>query len=384
MTATPEVPEPTKDFDDDPDLDNKLPLAVFSYHEVLDATKHQDDKIGRMITSIAFLTAAALSLAALSGAQFVTREFYVSPYRLPLGLITLIVFLVGVIFTVLLLLASLATPLRVPGLGEEAESFRKRRRQQRWVADVESSQSYFYPISRVTVNDWVKKWQAPVEDLKEERLESLVREIHNLAVRTTFKYNRGTEAVSMLAFALLTLGLAAAFISISAATTGDTPIVLDPIHRVIIGGLLGGYSALQLFVRVKYDNQEVVDGPTQHWTVVRNPRTFATLFGVFVLFSVLSDHGWSDAPVWVLAVGALGTLGVVSYFLAAPGLAKSGVRTQLRTNQLTIPLAMAVATAAVIVFANLGWYAAQLLTTTLLVFSLNAVQIIATDRRRKS
>lgn len=370
------------DIADEPDeVDPKLELALFSYNEVLDATKHQDDKIGRMITGIAFLTAAALSLAALGGARFVTRSFYVSPYYIPLGLITLIVFLVGVIFTVLLLLGSLATPLRIPGLGQEDEAERKRRRQQKWVRDVPVSQSYFYPISGVSVDRWVDKWRGSVEDLKEERLESLIREIHNLAVRTTFKYNRGTEAVSALSFSLLTLGLAATFVSISAATAGDSAIVLSPLQRLIIGFLLGGYSAMQLLIRVKYDSQEIKSN-AQQWTLVRNPRTFANVFGLFVFVSVLMDQQWPAAWPWFLLVVVLGVCGVASYFLAAPTITKDHVRSRLRSNQLTIPIALVLATIGVVVFAALGWYAAQLLTSVLLVFSLNAVQIIAADRRR--
>src|SRR5687767_12578535 len=68
---------------DDPDeVEAKLQLIEFSYREVLDATKHQDDKIGRMLTSVAFLTAAAMALAALSSAQFLTRNFKVPPFTL--------------------------------------------------------------------------------------------------------------------------------------------------------------------------------------------------------------------------------------------------------------------------------------------------------------
>ena len=366
--------------DESEEVDDKLALAVFSYNEVLDATKHQDDKIGRMITGIAFLTAAALSLAALGGAEFVTRSFYVGPFHLPLGLITLIVFLVGVIFTVLLLLGSLATPLRIPGLGQEDEAQRKRRRQQKWVRDVRVSQSYFYPISGVSVDRWVDKWRGSVEDLKEERLEQLIREIHNLAVRTTFKYNRGTEAVSALSFSLLTLGLAAIFVSISAATAGDDAIVLNPLQRVIIGLLLGGYSAMQLLIRVKYDSQEVKSNP-QQWTLVRNPRTFANVFGLFVVTSVLFDRSWPATGWWFAAAGLLGVAAVASYFLAAPTITRSHVTTQLRSNQLTIPIALVLATGGVLTFAAQGWYSFQLLTAVLLVFSLNAVQIIAADRR---
>lgn len=376
---------PAEGADNDHDeVDEKLELALFSYSEVLDATKHQDDKIGRMITSIAFLTAAALSLAALGGAKFVTRLFYVSPYYIPLGLITLVTFLVGVIFAVLLLLGSLATPLRIPGLGEEIAPERKRRRPQKWVGGVETSQIYFYQIAGVSLDKWVSKWDPSTEDLKEERLDSVIREIHNLAVRTRFKYIRGTEAVSILSFSLLTLGLAASFVAIAAATPGDNPIDLDAFHRVILGLLLGGYGAMQLLIRVKYDSQEITEAP-QQWTFVRNPRTFANMFGLFVLAIVVFEKPMTGAWLWILLIALLGLLSLASYVLAAPKITKSSdVGAQLRSNQLTIPIAMFLATASVTVSASLDWYAAQLLTAILLVFSLNAVQIIATDRRTRT
>src|SRR3712207_6746276 len=59
-----------------------------SYKEVLDATKHQDDKIGRIFTGVAFLTAAALALANLNSAQFLTRQYTDTP-NVPLALLGL-------------------------------------------------------------------------------------------------------------------------------------------------------------------------------------------------------------------------------------------------------------------------------------------------------
>ena len=98
------------------EADLKLGMITSSYAEVLDATKHQDDKIGQLLTSIAFLTAATLAMAALESGNFITRSFEVEPYKLPLALIALVAFLVGVAWSVMLLLVSLSTPLRVPGL----------------------------------------------------------------------------------------------------------------------------------------------------------------------------------------------------------------------------------------------------------------------------
>src|SRR4051794_32127601 len=41
-----------------------IELAERAYKEVLDATKHQDDKVGRFLTAIAFLTTGSIALIA--------------------------------------------------------------------------------------------------------------------------------------------------------------------------------------------------------------------------------------------------------------------------------------------------------------------------------
>ena len=91
----------------------RLKLISASYAEVLDATKHQDDKIGQLLTGVAFLTAATLALAALEPISIVSRRFASEPFSLPLLLITLAVFLLGIAFGFMLLLISLSTPLRL-------------------------------------------------------------------------------------------------------------------------------------------------------------------------------------------------------------------------------------------------------------------------------
>jgi len=54
----------------------KIDLAQISYDEVLDATKHQDDKVGRFLTAIAFLTTGSIALIAAKNGLSRT-------YRLP-------------------------------------------------------------------------------------------------------------------------------------------------------------------------------------------------------------------------------------------------------------------------------------------------------------
>lgn len=49
------------------DRPKMIARAEFTYREVLDATKHQDDKVGRFLTAISFLTAGTVAVVLQSG-----------------------------------------------------------------------------------------------------------------------------------------------------------------------------------------------------------------------------------------------------------------------------------------------------------------------------
>jgi hypothetical protein len=300
------------------ETDQKLDMIDYSYKEVLDATKHQDDKIGQLLTSIAFLTAATLALAALESGNFITRTFAVNPYKLPLALITLIAFLVGVAWSVMLLLASLSTPLRVPGLIRP-----KRDKPIEWVRGVRTSQIYFYEISQVSVDQWEDKWGAPVEELKQERLRSLIRETHNLGVRTRAKYDRTTEAVCLLSIALLAFALSAILVAIVAATpSSSNAIVLNWWQRLVIGWVIGCYAWLQTLGQIRYNRQAVDETPDSDTKSVDRRKSraeicYAVVIGLLVIDMLEFDRSWPGLGTWIgitifLAVCYLGVFLVTS------------------------------------------------------------------------
>jgi hypothetical protein len=113
----------------------------------------------------------------------------------------------------LLLLASLATPLRLPGFALRSPGSRMR-----WVNDVPASQLYFLEIAQVSVDEWRYKWRAGTARLAAERIESLVRETHNLGIRTSFKYDRFNEAVAALSVALLSFATSVALVAFAAGS----------------------------------------------------------------------------------------------------------------------------------------------------------------------
>lgn len=364
----------------------KLELITKSYVEVLDATKHQDDKVGRMLTSVAFLTAATLALAALSSANFVTRRFYVSPFVLPLGLIALVVFLIGVVFTVMLLLTSLATPLRLPGMVAS-----KRRRPVEWAGSVRGSQLYFYEIAGLTAEEWETKWSASAEALKKERLDSLIIETRNLADRTNTKYDRTTEAAAILSLALLAFALAAVFVAIAADTPGTKPIHLDTLNRIIIGMVIGGYCALQLIARLRSARQSIDDTePDDEYSRVRyrlwGDRFFAIFLPVTLVDVVIGGSG-RNLNLWIAVTSAAGLAIIISYWFATyPDRNK---KSRLRWLHIGTMIAVTTALTFLAVFSGTNdWYAGQLGTAVLGILILITVwflgpTLIISRRRRE-
>lgn len=352
------------------EVDAKLKLIGDSYAEVLDATKHQDDKIGRLLTSVAFLTAATLALAALASAAFVTRSFDVPPFVLPLGLIALAVFLVGVVFTVMLLLVSLATPLRLPGLAESP-----RRKAMTWARGVPASQVYFYEIAGISLDEWERKWGASVQELKEERLRSLVRETHNLGLRTNSKYDRTTEAAALLSGSLLAFALAIVLVASAASSpSGPESIRLEALHRVLIGGIFGFYFWVQLITLVRYARQSVDEIPPRGAQPHARRKIvaggcYAFLLSLLVVDVVVFDRSWPYVAVvvWVSTTIVLALGSVISFWLAtAPdvvGAAPTRAAERRRSSRARrgVLVGLTVFLTAVAVFCGLmGWYAGQL------------------------
>ena len=275
-------------------------MITASYAEVLDATKHQDDKIGQLLTSISFLTAAALALAALESSNFLTRPIAVTPYQLPLALIALVAFLAGVAWSVMLLLLSLSTPLRVPGLTRS-----RRSNPTKWVRDIRASQIYFYEISKISVDQWEDKWSAPAEDLKRERFSSLVRETHNLGVRTSAKYDRTTEAVAVLSFSLLAFALSIIYVAIAVATPASAhTIVLNWWQRLIVAWIFGCYAWLQTLGQIRYNRQAVDEAPAID---VKSPERrksraeicYAVVIGLLMIDILEYDRSWPGLGAWI-------------------------------------------------------------------------------------
>jgi hypothetical protein len=211
-----------------------LDLLEKSYKEVLDATKHQDDKVGRFLTAFAFFAGGAI---ALLNQDFIKNTSYqIEPFsKLKLPALLLGFFLVLLGFTVLALLMSVGTPLKLPGFVMSSST------------STPSSVSpiYFLAISKVTNEEWKAQLEGMSDDERATWLnESLISETHNLATRTYQKYDRYQEARAIFEFAVVMFTLAiATAIPAFAVGVHETVLKWDFPVRLFVGmtfGLLVG------------------------------------------------------------------------------------------------------------------------------------------------
>ena len=367
------------------EVSQKLKLAAFSYAEVLDATKHQDDKIGQLLTSVAFLTAATIALAALEPTQLLGGSFIVPPFRLPLGLIALTVFLLGIAYSVMLLLINLSTPLRLPGLGG-SRTERSKGRGMDWAGHVEASQIYFFEIAGLSVDEWERKWDATASVLERERLASLIKETHNLSLRTSAKYDRTTEAVSLLSVSLLAFALSVVFVGFLAlGSRGKYAVSLTLWQRAIVAAIFLSYSFVQLLTRVRYDRQSVGEVPHPTDSRQEHRKYGGQLTYAFALPLLLGDELlYAGAQplrvVWAASMIVLALVSLVAFWMAASEsdskLTKAVTRRRCTVAVLTIVLAPAA-----IVTALKGWYGWQLAIASFVVLFLVGISVLAPTMR---
>jgi len=280
----------------------------YAYEQVLDATKHQDDKINRLLTAIAFLTGGALAVAGLNGAKFLTHPYYVGRYESPLALVAVGVFFVGVVATVLMLIGSLTTPLRLPSVPDpkrRTDPGPPRLPVTYASGDAKVSPIYFFEISKLSLGQWQTKWAKDLEAaVVSEEHDALVRETHNLAIRTEFKYTRTNEAVAVLSFALAALAAAAVLVLVAAAYPVG-PIPLAAPLQASLSIVLGGYVWLQIRTSLRHRIQSVEE---LYWVYVQEKHGSAIRFwfpiaaaAVPVLLLSVTSSDWR----WSLAIGVI-------------------------------------------------------------------------------
>ena len=124
-------------------MGGKLDHLRVAYQETLDATKHQDDKIGRFMAGIAFLIAGAL---VFNEPTVLQATYLVGDTSLPLPALTLGTFLVLVVLSLFFYVLAMSAPLTIPP-GTTTDR---------------RSHQYFLLIAGETRDTWRSYWERPV------------------------------------------------------------------------------------------------------------------------------------------------------------------------------------------------------------------------------
>jgi hypothetical protein len=204
----------------------RLDLAKKSYDEVLDATKHQDDKIGRFLTAIAFLFTGAIAFGARS--EIVGVRVDIGDALVTLPAIFLGFFLVFSIVAVLLLLVALGPNLNLPPPERGTAEYEGKPR----------SRIYFLSMDRMTADAWWKQHWADRPPTLENAVRNYVNDAYNLATKTTFKSGRTNEARAVFTLALLFLALSVTLAfeaaARSASAIGETASTANVISTYVL------------------------------------------------------------------------------------------------------------------------------------------------------
>jgi hypothetical protein len=215
---------------DDSALRSKLDLLELSYKEVLDATKHQDDKVGRFLTAVSFLVIGAITLGTKPELMAVRYQLEPSRAPVPLPAWLLILFFMFIAMSLALLVTAMGARLHVPGGSSSPPR----------------SHLFFLSIAQRSDDEWAEMWSPPSRVVGSMFRAEYQREIMNIARRAKQKYSRTLWAGASLQMALLCLGLAAvlALVAHIAPGAGIPSVVdwaaLEP--RLAVGFFIATYS----------------------------------------------------------------------------------------------------------------------------------------------
>jgi hypothetical protein len=271
----------------DQEIDGRLDLLQRSYASVNEAHNNLEDRVGRLLNGVAFLTAAILALVALGSGNYATRLYSLPPFKVPLALAVVVVFLVTVAFAVILLLSAMSGPLGLPIIagGDMKARFSSQGTPKNLPEYIyESSHLDYEGIADLDLEEWRQKWSGAdpdrpqykpqsLYDMKKRREASLIGDVHNVAVKTSFKRDRNTEAVSMLLYSLLAFAASVFVIILAAYKSHSDPITLRFWARLALGVIFGAYFWLELALPGRLEQQSITLDSEDADTESRSPQT---------------------------------------------------------------------------------------------------------------
>lgn len=388
--------------------DGYLELLTKTHDTIISAGEDLDDRVGRLLTGVAFLTAAVLALAALNSTEFATRRYDLAPYHVPLALAIVLVFLVAVIFSVILLVSAMVGPLGLPGVSESARKY-ENKKDPDFVR--RASQLHYEEIADLGMAEWSDKWDEPLVQIRRWRRESILRDIHDLCVKISFKHDRNAEAVSVLIYSLLAFAGSVFVVSLAAYHKDDKGLIhLTYWSRIALAVIFGIYFVLELELPNRLEQQEIVESESRPLqisaalklaepTVGRTPipvveegeyaprlyerrRRDLFSFCIFALVACVMVYA-SDWPAWYF-VGPEIVLVIVaiSVYILMVRAAKQDPRRWIVVSSLIL-----VFFAGAVVSQFQGWYFGQFLCVWVASLSLLAIALLrptmALSRKRK-
>lgn len=158
---------------------SKFELAEKSFKTVLDADIHLDNKASRILSAIAFLTIATVSIFAKI--YSLKAESGVEILDYDLAIISFIAYILFVLLGSGLYLFALGPSLNIPSwLRNESKANEKNNNKVK-------SLLFFNSISALTEETWFYYWQQSRNQIQEEMLNNLIKESYLIAQKTKNK-----------------------------------------------------------------------------------------------------------------------------------------------------------------------------------------------------
>ena len=126
----------------------------------------------------------------------------------------------------------------------------------------------------------------------------MIKETHNLGLRTRAKYDRTSEAVALLSMSLLAFALGVILVAIVAtAPPGMRPIHMTLLQRIILGGIFASYCWIQLHSQIRYSHMGVDEVPPPEGTALERRKyagqqLYATTLPLLLIAILEYDRSW--------------------------------------------------------------------------------------------
>lgn len=286
---------------------DKAEVAKVAYQEVLDATKHQDDKVGRIITAAAFLTTGAIALVTHTYATSVVLQL--PNGSVPIVSICIGIFLASTTFSVIALLVSLATPHVY--LSERPDHVST-------TNEPYQSLIFFHEIGRLSTATWEECWKKNDSELTNHLIDNYIAESLNLARRVKLKYRRTYDALRYLDTGIfyLSLGVISYLIGFSVPVqTAGQPHSLAPTYlnrSILFVGLIVFLLIQVVAIRdqAQYNRSDFQSPGMSNDRVAKTAATRlcdgTLLFLAWLEASLLlTPSAWTRWLVFVVAIGGI-------------------------------------------------------------------------------